>query len=32
VIPDGVAAVVVEGRDIDNGYGGVTVTVELLGR
>lgn len=28
-IPDGVTSVVVEGRDLDNGYGGGTQTVEL---
>lgn len=28
-IQDGVTSVVVEGRDIDNGYGGATVTMEL---
>lgn len=28
-IPDGVTSVVVEGRDLENGYGGDTQTVEL---
>ncbi|WP_372594341.1 hypothetical protein [Actinotalea sp.] len=29
VIPDGVTEVTVEGRDLVNGYGGVTVTVAV---
>lgn len=28
-IPDEVTSVVIEGRDIDNGYGGATVTMDL---
>jgi len=28
-IPDGVAEVTIEGRDLSNGYGGQTFTVEL---
>jgi len=31
-IPEGIAEVIIEGRDQNNGYGGTTVSVELPGR
>lgn len=31
-VPDGVTRVTVEGRDLRNGYGGATVTVDVPGR